>query len=56
MASYVKRAGVAVAEATKLEEMTKKGLQVYSPTPAEKRSIQESLSGRGDQCHREEDG
>lgn len=42
MASYVKRAGVAVAEATKLEEMTKKGLQVYSPTPAEKEAFKKA--------------
>ena len=45
MASYVKRAGVALAEATKLEEMSKKGLQVYSPTPAEKEVFKKTSQG-----------
>ena len=35
IASFVKRAGVAVAEATKLGEMAQKGLQVYQPTAEE---------------------
>jgi tripartite ATP-independent transporter DctP family solute receptor len=41
-ASFVKRAGVAVAEATRLEEMMKKGLQVYNPTPAEKEAFKKA--------------
>jgi len=42
VASYVKRSGVQVAEATKMEEMVKKGMQVYSPTPAEKAAFKKA--------------
>jgi len=38
-ASLVKRAGVQVAEATKLEEMVKKGMQVYQPSAAEREAF-----------------
>ncbi len=35
IANFVKRSGVAVAEATKLGEMGQKGMKVYQPTPEE---------------------
>jgi C4-dicarboxylate-binding protein DctP len=42
MANAVKRSGVAVAEATKLDEMSKKGVQVYSLTPAEREAFKKA--------------
>lgn len=45
VAGYVKRAGVALAEATKLEEMVKKGLEVYTPTADQIKAFQTATQG-----------